>query len=94
MAVVGSTGAAEELFELERLSRSSTHATVWAAADSALATDCDGVLFKSLCTVANADWAVVRLPELRALPNAAISVAICELPDALDVELLLAAVWL
>jgi hypothetical protein len=38
----------------------------------------------------NADWAVDRLPELSALPSAAISVENCELEEELVDELLLA----
>ena len=76
----------EELRELERLNRSSTHCTVWAAALSALATAWDGVDFRSLSTVANAVWAEERLPELRALPSVAMSVVSCEADDELPLE--------
>lgn len=75
------------LFELDRLSRSSIHCTVWLTAVSAFVIACDGVLFKSFCTVVNADWAVDRSPELIALPSAFISVEswelLVELPDEL-----------
>ena len=74
IAVVGSTGAVGALLALERFSRSSIHFTVWLAAASAFVTDCDGALCRSLCTVVNADSAVDKLPELIALPSAAISV--------------------
>ena len=88
MEVVGSMVVEdEELLESERLSRSSTHCTVWATAAVALSIACEGVDFRSLCTVANADWAVERLPELRALPRAVMSVESCEVVE----ELLLAA---
>lgn len=76
----------EELLESERLSRSSIHCTVWAAALSAVATAWDGVDFRSLSTVAKADWAVERLPEPMALPNAAMSVESCEVADELPLE--------
>lgn len=52
MEVVVSAGGEGALFEVERLSRSSTHCTVWATAVSALATACEGVDFRSLATVA------------------------------------------
>jgi hypothetical protein len=48
MDVVGSKGVVEELFEPEMFSMSSTHCTVCAAALSAFATACEGVVFKSL----------------------------------------------
>lgn len=66
---------------MERLSRSSIHCTVWATAAVAFAIDCEGVDFRSFCTVAYADWAVERLPELSALPKADISVESCEAPE-------------
>jgi hypothetical protein len=83
MAVTGSVVLVlgEELLESERLSRSSIHCTVWAAALTALATAWDGVDFRSLSTVANADWAEERLPEPMALPSAAMSVESCEDAD-------------
>ena len=88
MEVTGSVVVFDEveLLESERLSRSSIHCTVWAAALSALATAWDGVVFRSLCTVANADWAEERSPELMALPNAAMSVDSCEVADELLLE--------
>jgi len=87
MDVVGSKGVVEELFELERVSRSSTHCTVCATALSALAMACEGVVFRSPCTVAKADWAVDRSPEPMAAPSAVMSVDNCEGVPALDEEL-------
>ena len=46
-----------------------------------MATAWDGVVCRSFSTVAKADWAEVRLPELRALPSAAMSVESCEDAD-------------
>ena len=88
MDVVGSVGVVELLLELESVSRSSTHCTVCATAPSAFVTACEGVVFKSLCTVAKADCAVERSPEPMALPNAVISVDNCEVVPEPDEELL------
>jgi hypothetical protein len=92
MEVVGSAGVVELLFELESVSRSSTHCTVCATALSAFVIACEGVAFKSLCTVAKADCAVDRSPEPMADPNAVISVDNCEGVPALDEEVLPLAV--
>jgi hypothetical protein len=95
IAHAGSVGVEDEeeseeeaLPALEMLSRSSTHCTVCATAADAFAIACEGVDFKSSCTVANSDWAVFKFPALNALPSAVMSVASCALPDEL-VELLL-----
>lgn len=82
MDVTGSTGVDASGDGEVRLSKSSTHCTVCATALSAFVTAWDGLLFKSPCTVENADWAVLRLPLLRALPNDARSVESCELLEA------------
>lgn len=100
MEVTGSSVVVEGVLASARLSRSSTHCTVWATAAVALAIACEGVVFRSLETVAKADCAFARLPELMALPNAVISVenweAVEVVADELDAELLAAgevAVW-
>ena len=87
MDVVESAEVVELLLELESVSRSSTHCTVCVAALSALVMACDGVVFRSLCTVAKADWAVDRSPELMAVPSAVISVDNCDGVPVLDEEL-------
>ncbi len=88
--VAGSTGVVEVVFEFARLNRSSTHCTVCATALSAFAIACDGVVFNSLWTVAKADCAVERFPELIADPSAVMSLDSCEGLAEVDDEVLLA----
>ena len=81
--VVGSEEVEEELLASERSSRSFTHCCTWAMAALAFAMACEGELFISAWTVANADCAAERLPELIAAPNAVISVESCALEEEL-----------
>ena len=64
----------EELFTFSVLSSSWTICTDWDAALISFVSDGEVLFFRSLCTVANADWAVVKLPEPSALPSAVRSV--------------------
>ena len=81
--VVGSEDVEEELLGLAESSRSLTQPSTWAMAAVAFAMAWDGVLFRSVWTVANADWAADRSPELSAVPSAVISVESCVLVEEL-----------
>jgi len=73
----------EELLGSAESSRSFTQPSTWAIAAVAFAMDCDGALFISAWTVANADWAADKLPALSAVPSAVISVVSCVLAEEL-----------
>ena len=69
----------EVLVEFKVLSSPSTNCTDWDAALASLVCAGEAVFFRSPKTVANADWAVDRLPELSALPSEVRSVESWEL---------------
>lgn len=73
----------EDALEFNVLSRSWTNCSDWVAALLSTIRDGDAELAKSLLTVAKADCAVERSPEVSALPSAVISVESCELLDEL-----------
>ncbi len=64
----------DEVLEFNELSSSCTNCSDWDAALVSTVREGDAELFRSLLTVAKADCAVDRSPEVSALPSAVISV--------------------
>ena len=71
----------EVVLEFNGLSSALTNCTDCDAAFISLACAGEGAFFRSLCTVAKADWAVDKSPEFSALPTAARSMENGELLD-------------